>query len=325
MKKLMISLFVAVMATVTMQAQQIAVVSKTGATSIYQTFQEAIEGASAESVIYLPGGGFPIADSVKITKKLTIIGIGHKGKTDNADGYTTISGNLFFDEGSDASAVMGAYITGAVYIGNDGNQVDNVLVRYCNLWAVYVQNNKCMETVVNQNYIRDISRFNGARAEFTNNIAHSVDNLDNGLIANNVFISYIWDYSSNGGCRAIHYVDNTSMIGNIILDWRDGPHNGGNCSASNNMAMGNWGDDPINVSGVGWGDIFVNHAGINPVSDYHFKGEYEKYNGKCGIYAGTGFSDSALPPVPYIVAKQIPEQTDANGKLNIKIRVRAGE
>lgn len=324
MKKLMISLFVAVMATVTMQAQQIAVVSKTGATSIYQTFQEAIEGASAESVIYLPGGGFPIADDVKITKKLTIIGIGHKGKTDNADGYTTISGNLFFDEGSDASAVMGAYITGNVYIGNDGSQVDNVLVRYCNLNAVYVQNNKCMETVVNQNYIRNYSVFSGARAEFTNNIAHSLTDLDNGLIAYNIFV-YTTYIGYDGGDRALHYTDNTSMIGNIFFNWGNYPHSGGNCSASNNMAMGDWGDDPINVSGVGWGDIFVNHAGINPVSDYHFKGEYEKYNGKCGIYAGTGFSDSALPPVPYIVAKQIPEQTDANGKLNIKIRVRAGE
>lgn len=321
MKKLMISLFVAVMATVTMQAQQIAVVSKTGATSIYQTFQEAIEGASAESVIYLPGGGFPIADSVKITKKLTIIGIGHKGKTDNADGYTTISGNLFFDEGSDASAVMGAYITGGVIIAEDGSQVDNVLVRYCNLDRVEVRNNQCMETVVNQNYIRSRSHFGGARAEFTNNIAHSIAELDNGFVYYNVFSSRWEDWGN-----AIQGSDNTSMIGNIFHDWGyRGPHSGGNCSASNNMANGDWGDDPINVSGVDWADIFVNSAGVTPNSDYHFKGEYEKYNGKCGIYAGTGFSDSALPPVPYIVAKQIPEQTDANGKLNIKIRVRAGE
>ena len=91
------------------------------------------------------------------------------------------------------------------------------------------------------------------------------------------------------------------------------------------MGMGNWGDAPVNVSGKSWNDIFVNNKGITPASDYHFKGDYQKYNSVCGIYAGTGFSDTALPPVPYIVSSEIPEQTDANGKLNIKIRVRAGE
>ena len=32
-----------------------------------------------------------------------------------------------------------------------------------------------------------------------------------------------------------------------------------------------------------------------------------------------------MAPLPYIVAKDIPEQTDAEGKLNIKIRVKASE
>ena len=93
------------------------------------------------------------------------------------------------------------------------------------------------------------------------------------------------------------------------------------------MGKKSFGNDPefINVNGKEWTDIFVKPNGVNANSDYHFKGEYEQYNTKCGIYAGSGFSDSALPPVPYIVSKQIPEQTDADGKLDIRIRVRAGE
>lgn len=320
MKRTILLLMFALVATVYSQAQQIAVVSPQGATSLYQTLGEAIEGAAPSSVIYLPGGGFPIADSVKITKKLTIIGIGHKIKTENADGNTTITGNLFFNEGSDGSAVMGVYMTGKITIGGDGKEVDNVLVRYCNIQEFCVSNSKCLGTVVNQNYIRGQSLFSSASGEFTNNITAYVRNLNNGKIANNITTSSIQANYKHAG---ISECSNCSIKNNVIISQ--------NITGSNNSTDGNMGkegcalgDYAISIN-CGWTDVFVNPDGVKPTSDYHFKGEYEHYNSECGIYAGTGFSDSALPPIPYIVSKQIPEQTDAEGKLNIKIRVRAGE
>ena len=86
-------------------AQRISVVTENGVTSIFRTLQDAIESADAGSTIYLPGGGFTLPDSVKITKKLTIIGIGHKSDNENADGSTIISGNLWFNENSSGSAL----------------------------------------------------------------------------------------------------------------------------------------------------------------------------------------------------------------------------
>ena len=108
---------------------------------------------------------------------------------------------------------MGTYITGAVYIGNDGNEVDNVLVRYCNIDRIELKNNKCRGTVVNQNYIRSKSNFSSASAEFTNNICHSINDLDNGVIANNIITSYF--YISYEGNRAIGNTDNTAIKNNI--------------------------------------------------------------------------------------------------------------
>jgi len=324
MKKTIFTIIVALVATMAVKAQQISVVYN-GETKLYATLQEAIEGATSGSVVYLPGGGFPIADEVKITKKLTIIGIGHKVKGENADGYTTITGNLFFDKGSDRSAVMGAYITGAVYIGNDGNQVDGVLVRYCNLDRVEVKNNKCLETVVNQNYIRSTSYFNGARADITNNVLWKVNNVSNGTISYNIFTAY---QSTARG--AIVDTSSSEISYNVFL--HDVPYKSTDCLTNGNMGYTNagYGDEPIklegpNPNGINWSDVFVNSAGVTPQSDYNFKGDYAQYQNQCGIYAGTGFNDNALPPVPYIVAKQIPQQTDANGKLNIKIRVNAGQ
>lgn len=325
MKKSIFTLFVAFMATMAVKAQQISVVSN-GETSLFSTLQDAINGAQPGSVIYLPGGGFPIADEVKITKKLTIIGIGHKVQGENADGYTTISGNLFFDKGSDNSAVMGVYMTGDVHIGNDGNQVDGVLVRYCNLNAVQVKNSKCLGTVVNQNYIRSTSSFSGSRAEITNNVLYRINGVSNGLISYNVCAA-----SSSSSSGSLENINSSEISYNVFLnDW---PYNIKDCLTDENMGCNNggYGDNPIKIeeepstNNIKWSEFFVNNAGVTPQSDYHFKDKNAKYNSQCGIYAGTGFSDTALPPVPYIVAKQIPMQTDANGKLNIKIRVNAGQ
>lgn len=320
MKKVFLSLFVAMMAMVAVKAQQIAVVSKTGSTSVYQTLTKAIEGASDGSVIYLPGGGFQIHDSVKISKQLSIIGIGHKAHNENADGNTVISGNLFFNEGSSNSAVMGCYISGNV---NIGGAVNNVLIKYCNLNAVSVSNELSSGTMINQNYIRNSSVFNFASVTITNNILHSVGKISGGVISNNIITSY--RYENVGTDAPLREVSNATVTNNIFF--RVGTiHTGSNLTTYGNMASSPWGDECYNMSGIAWTDIFVNYnnGNITPVSDFHFKEDYQQYS-DVGIYGGTGFSDGALPPVPFIVSKSIPEQTDASGKLNIKIRVKAGE
>ena len=328
MKKLFLSL-IALVAVVGVKAQQIAVVQSNGTTTVHSLLVDAVKAAKSGSVIYLPGGSFPVDDSVKITKPITIMGIGHKWKSENAEdyAYTTVTGNLFFDEGSSGSSVMGIYLTGNINIANDGSKVDNILVRWCNVNSVQVKKNTCMGTVVNQNYIRNTSFFNGAKGEFTNNIAHSIHDLDNGTISYNVFCNYYCKYyDSANRNHAINGCDQCALNYNVILKLYDngyGPHYGSSCTAIGNMSPKSWGDDPIVVTD--WGAVFEKNSGVTPNSSYHFKGDYVQYEHQCGVYAGEGFSDSALPPIPYIVAKQIPQQTDSEGKLNIKIRVRANE
>lgn len=314
MKKQILSLLVATFATVTMYAQQIAVVSSTGATSIYTTLQDAIEGAKSGSVVYLPGGSFPIADSVRITKKLTIIGIGHKAPSENVDGCTIISGSLQFKDGSDGSAVMGCYLTGNISFGVDDTHPDNLLVRYCNVNVIGT--NLCKGVVINQNYIRQYAALGfSTDATITNNLVRGIENMNGGTIANNI----IWNWE---GWLTLFEINNTLIKDNIIPGW--GYHRGSNCQVYGNMLKGDsWGEDCVNV-GEDWSEVFVNNRGITPYSDYHFKEAYKQYSDK-GIYGGTGFSDSALPPVPYIVSKSIPQQTDASGKLRIRVAVKAGE
>lgn len=318
MKKFLLSLFVALIAISSVQAQQISVVSPGGATTLHRTFQQAIEGADPGSIIYLPGGGFNLPDNVKITKKLTIIGIGHYVKGGNVDGVTTISGNLWFNEGSSGSAVMGCYITGDVNIGDGGASVNDILIRYCNLNCVRVKNSTCLETRINQNYLRSISWFSGANAIVTNNIIHSIYDLDNGKIANNILAAVTYQIVGTiWGTTTLHGCDQTQIINNIVLP-SGFLHACYNCEVSGNLASDGT---------TKWDDYFVNYnkGAISPASDFHFNTANKQYENQVGIYAGTGFNDQQMAPVPFIVAKHVDEQTDSSGKLNVKIRVKAGQ
>lgn len=335
MKKIISSLVMAILALVSVNAQQISVVSPAGETTIYRTLPEAIEGAADGSVVYLPGGGFSISDDVKITKKLTIIGIGHYVKNGNVDGVTTISGNLFFNEGSSESAVMGCYITGDIIIGDEDTSMNDVLVRYCNLNSVQVKNANSSGIIVNQSYLRSNSSFGNTNAKITNNITSSIQNVDSGVISNNMVLGSIgfnrWSYSG-------YYYVAMSNINNSIINcnWFKTPLNTWvefdsysckcyNCQGSNNYGA-NWGDDPIEIEGE-LDKIFKkwNNGAISPASNFHFNNEYLEYESKVGIYSGTGFNDNQLAPVPYIIYKDIPEQTDSEGKLKIQIRVKANQ
>lgn len=344
MKKIFLLTALAVLLGVaTATAQQISVVTESGETTIYQTFQAAIEGASDGSVIYLPGGGFTISDDVKITKRLTIIGIGHRSDNDNVDGTTTITGNLWFNQGSSGSGVLGCYITGNVNIGEGDASVNNVLVKYCNLNSVQVLNNTCMSTYINQNYIRNTCILNGASGIITNNVMHSIRNVNGGQIVNNQLQGEFFHHSESiGPWYASHVASyyycieayNTTIFNNVITMRPRSGNNydyhsilyGNDNQVNANMALGDFGDNPINIGSTDWNDVFKNWNGgaINPMSDFHFKDEYQQYS-DVGIYGGTGFNDKQMAPIPFIVAKSIGEQTDAAGKLRIRVKVKAGE
>lgn len=340
MKKVFLTLFFAIVAMTNMQAQQISVVKADGSTSLYRTLADAIGAAVDGCVIYLPGGGFTISDDVKITHQVTIIGTGHKTRTDNVDGNTTISGNLFFNVGSSQSAIMGCYITGNVVIGEDG-AVDDVLVRYCNVNSIQVKNNQCQETFINQNYLRNTSNFGGTNAEVTNNIMHSLNGLSNGLVSHNVILS-CYSYAHGAVYMGGTYDDaagigaDLTKINNNIIVARVSSNSyytytyvrgSENTIISNFTLGGKIGEEGITVENVGWEDLFVKYNGgaINTNSDFHFNENYKEYESQVGIYAGTKFNDEQKAPTPYIVEKEIDEQTDAQGKLKIRISVKANQ
>lgn len=315
MKKILFLLLVAVMAvSLPAGAQQIAVVNGSTLRQCF-TLKQAVENASNGSVIYLPAGGFQIGDTVRITKRVSIIGLNHRSKSQNADGMSSISGNLFFDKGSDGSVVMGCYISGNVKIGYDGNAVHNIFVRYCNINAVDVKSNLCTGTTVNQCYIRSTCGFNSAPATLTHNVMSAVSGLVGGILDHNVVTGSISSSS-------------TTMTNNVLMSGsasNSGP-------SSNNMTLNTtWGDNPVKVEAESWADVFEKPGpGISSNASYHFKEDFKEHENNVGIYGGKSassikyFHDDALPPVPYVQAKVVPESTDFDGKLGVTLTVKDG-
>ena len=321
MKKTVISILLAAVAA-TMSAQQIAVVTSNGSTTMHQTLDDAIAEAPGNSVIYLPAGGFQISDDTRIKKKLTIMGVTHKANSENVEGNTIISGNLSFEGGSSNSAVMGCYISGNVYIGHDNSEISGILIKYCNLNSVNVkQNGDIMSslvsgTKVNQCYVRNTCYFGYATVSFTNNVAYQLWYVNGGKIANNIFCV-------DG--TALERVFNVSITDNYF--YYSVHYYGDGLTTSGNMGPNyTWGDEPRNA-GLSdyrdWGQVFKKPLGITPASNYHFTEAYAEYEGKVGIYGGTGFDNGCLPPVPFVSFKNIDEQTDAAGNLKITLRVKA--
>ena len=317
MKKKLFILCMALVCTVTLMAQNISVVTANGTTTIVRTLDEAIAivNENPGCVVYLPGGGHSISTGSKITKKVTIIGIGHKIKGENVDGFTTINGSIRFYEGSDGSALLGCYVTDSVKIGID-NAVNGVLVRYCNVKCICVYK-QSQDTEINQCYIRGTADYNGYNGSFTHNIAKTLLGLQNGFIEYNIFTSQVGSSATSSD-----YILNSSLIGNIFIT-PGSIHIGSNCQTADNACIDGTAGGSINI-GTSAADVFVNPAGANSTSDYHFNENYNQYQNTYGPYVGNQFNGTGLPPVPYIVAKQIPMETDASGNLNIKIRVKAG-
>lgn len=315
---------VALLATMTAAAQNIAAVSPSNATTIFQTLDEAIAGAESGSTIYLPGGGFQIKDETKINKKLTIMGVSHRGDTDNVDGATIISGNLHFEGGSSGSAVLGVYLSGNINVGTGTDPVTNFTVRYCNVNSIKVKHSQSSGMVVNQCYIRDTARFGNCNVRLENNILHSLFDVNGGIIDHNIIISI-----APGTSVTFYNVNNTSILNNFFLNSGRGI-SGGNCQLLNNcIGTGSMGDNPVIIDeGVNlWDDVFYANKGVSILSDYRLKGSWGK--GKAtdgtdiGIYGGTGFKDEALAPIPRIVSKKVDESTDGSGKLQIEVTVKA--
>ncbi len=331
---------VAIIVSMATWAQNIAVVSPSNSTDIYNTLDEAITNADPSSTIYLPGGGFAISDATTIDKKLTIMGVSHRGDTDNVDGATIISGRLNFVSGSSGSAVVGVYVSGNIDVGTSDAAVTNFTLRYCNVNSIQVHNSGSVGLVINQCYLRNTSNLCNTNVKLENSIVHTLLDINGGTINHNIVtsnykVTHSNQYSIWSTYHPLVNVSNSTITNNIFLSWNNG-HTGDNCYISNNcIGTGTWGENPVVAPEMPegtnvWDEVFGegNNKGVTIASDYHVKAAWAKGTASdgtdIGIYGGSGFSEeTSLAPIPRIVSKSVEEQSDASGKLKVTVTVKS--
>lgn len=329
-----------------------------GGSQFFHQLDSALVYAENNDIIYIPGGTFNIGNLI-IDKSVHLIGAGINPDSSSVTGITILNGNIFILTGADNGSLTGFYLTNNLYFGNNGSnhEVGYYSIARCSIGNVDFCSS-CITTSSNIEIRECILRgtFDGgnSNASITNCIFQSwVSYLNGALIdhciflnGNYVFMMYVlnttiqnnffnsscvarYSYYSGGAhiayCQDNYYYNNITTQ-TIIFYGQNGA--GGSCGYGNNGI------------GLEIGNIVAPMDSIfsaTPGSTYDYTSNYQllPYSpGKnaatdgtdIGIYGGaTPFKDGSLPFNPQIRFKQIGNATNADGSLDVHIKVEAQE
>ena len=311
--------FVMTVCACPVMAQEICVEQADGSVTFYHDLNKAIPAARDGATIFLPAGGFGLSDSVKIDKRISLIGVGYHTKGEG--GATVVSGNIQLNPGASGSVFMGLYVSGDIKVASDEG-VNNILAKFCNVYS-FSFNSLCHGIVMEQNVVRCRIYGGYAPCVVRNNIVGWIEYVDGGSIENNIIFSY------NGFYGGIYNSQNTIVVNNITLSQDFSSIT--NELSSNNMGKFGWdlgGNTLSTGEGTSWSDIFMDYQEGRAIhlNDWHLKDGVTGKNGgndgtDVGIYGGGGFNTMGMPPYPHVVLKEVPAATDAQGNLKIKVKV----
>lgn len=307
-----------------------------GTTTIFVGNGALVEAYNASvngDVIFLPGGTF---DLTGFNKSIKIYGAGAFPSATTTTGKTFLNGNLSLGEEADNFYLEGVEITGAVIFANN-QSVNNVTIRRC---------------IINSDI--NISGASWVTTNFA--LLESVvlgtlnfQNLQTGLIANNILQTFVRDSNGNMFTNNVFLHNECGYYGNYPLI------TGSNNTFQNNVSLrqcdnfvsgtGNkfiknifvinaaeFGTTPTltdNYMNVDRATVFVNQTGntANVNHNYHLANP-TSYIGTDGTEVGlfgstTPFKEQMIPENPHISVKNIQTSTNAAGELQIELKAEA--
>lgn len=338
MKKLYLLVLSSFVITISVHAQNVALHQSNGAQLFYGTnaFYEACNAAASGDTIYLSGNGFN-TNNISLDKKLFIFGAGHYPDSTIVTGKTTLNGSINLSENADGFCIEGVDMTGGITTTSN-HAVDQITIKYCRLQGgLNIRGDRSTPSL----NLMLLNCVMNAAVWLTNaqnaGIFNSISNADffdtyGNLFQNNIFLlnnrsSTTYKYTLVG--------DNNTLENNIFLRTQDREVAGNNNIINNNITPKTdpfWGTNPIesgNYLGVDLATLFVNQTGnvFDYTHDYHLQApaSYLGLDGsQVGIYGGVfPYKEGAVPSNPHFVTGTIAPQTDADGKLNISIKVTA--
>ena len=339
--------------TTTAHAQNLIAVQNSNTPSFYTSLDTAIVHAANGDTIYIPGGNFAL--NTNISKRLHIIGVGYHPDSTLVTNPTNIMNSLFLITGASGGSLMGVKLNGDLQFGttSENGNITNYTLARCYVGCVYSLSNLSTKNLFYENVLTSSGNgrymsVNMSSAEsnyFYNNIitggyggmdAFTVYGIGNGSIfKNNIFINNASrgdlvsaNYSvfennifSSSGLFHPNYPVSNNIFNNNLIATSNGYYFGSNW---NNTGINNIFEQPET-------SIFVNKTSnsFDYTQDYHLQPTCPGKNaGKdgtdVGIYGGLyPWKAGSIPSNPHIQTMKIAPQTDANGNLNVNIKVKA--
>jgi len=291
---------------------------------------DACTAAQHLDTLYLSGGSF--TPPVAFDKRLMVFGAGHHLDSTLATGRTFINGNVTLHENADHFYLEGVEVTGSFTFSYD-HSINNVTIKRCKINGLLsisgTPSNQCQNVALIGNifthavYLNNATNSTVSNCIIQLNIAWSVGNL----ISNNIILL--------PSAYSLHDSHNNTVSNNIFLGGSI-TEGAGNIYSNNLIASASpyYGATPTvfnTYANVDQQDIFVNQTGhsFDYAHDYHLQSPLTYVgtdNTQVGIYGGTfPYKEGAVPSNPHIQVKNIAATTDANGNLQIQIRVEAQE
>ncbi|MBL0267129.1 MAG: hypothetical protein IPP99_00175 [Chitinophagaceae bacterium] len=298
--------------------------------TFYDRLDSAVANAQDGSTIYIPGGTF-IIGTINIEKRLNLIGVGHNPDSSTATSSTYLSGDINFGAGADYSSLIGIYLSGYIkfYILPGSSIASNILIKRCNLYGISFDQttsgviiDECITRYHINVYYGYSSLNTFQNSIITGTLGGTSSGFSNCIIRNNIFLGN-YAYQINGGSNIIE--NNIFMNGTINGNnfcYNNITNSTSNIFSGQLISLNN----QINVS-----DIFINQSGsiYSYTDDYYLTitcpGKNAGTDGTdIGIYGGfSPWKDGSVPYNPHVQFQNIPSVTNANGNLNINIRVGA--
>lgn len=304
------------------------VIQNASKTEVYTNINDAITNAVAGDTLYIPGGGFTIANTT-ITKALHWVGHGHYPDSTQATMQSRIISTLYFNSTCSGSSFEGIYFTGELHFGYNNIDVSNITMKRCRLGSnLYLRKTNVgtpnLNFIIQECVLRYINANNGSGCSIEKSLLFSTINY---FYQSNFTHN---DINADAGSSGIIYGCNFCTFTDNVFAYEYGAANSTSCTFENNVFPGglpstSGGTFIDNLTNVG-SDIYTsvtNNYTFTYDDDYHLKTNWLSSDGvtNCGIY-GTTTPYKTIPYYPHINTATIDNEA-TNNQLGVEINVKA--
>lgn len=342
MKKLFIIMMVLLPSVLMSQTLNIATLHNSNGVQNFTgmlAFVQAYTASASGDTIYLSGGSFSAPDT--LNKSLTIIGAGHYPDSTIATGKTIVSTPLVLNDLADNTYIEGIHFLSHLQTAHN-RSVNNLTLRRCRIDGHFKFNGDyynpvalCLNPTITECVFAGGNElvFGNARSMIVSKCIFHMSWRTLVWVHTATFTNSI--FFSTNGTYFLDNAQNTFFKNNIVKTSAAYPFNGTNNYFANNVFLSFtvdnfWGNTAVNnYQNVPYENFFVNQNGddFNYNFNYHLTNtsSYVGDDGtQVGIYGTTApYKEGAVPGNPHVRSKNIAVSTNANGQLEVQIKVAA--